>query len=33
MPRPRKLQMTYEPYSVGLVQDLRNNISMIREAV
>jgi NitT/TauT family transport system ATP-binding protein len=28
--RPRKLAMTYEPYSVGLVQELRDHISAAR---
>jgi NitT/TauT family transport system ATP-binding protein len=32
LPRPRKLAMTYEPYSVGLVQELRDHISAAREA-
>lgn len=32
LPRPRKLAMTYEPYSVGLVQDLRDHISAARIA-
>jgi NitT/TauT family transport system ATP-binding protein len=31
LPRPRKLSMTYEPYSVGLVQELRDHISAARE--
>ena len=30
--RPRALSMTYEPYSVGLVQDLRDHISAARVA-
>jgi NitT/TauT family transport system ATP-binding protein len=30
LPRPRALTMTYEPYSVGLVQDLRDHISAAR---
>ena len=29
--RPRKLESTYEPYAVNLVQDLRNHISAARE--
>jgi NitT/TauT family transport system ATP-binding protein len=29
--RPRKLAMTYEPYAVGLVQELRDHISAARE--
>jgi NitT/TauT family transport system ATP-binding protein len=29
--RPRKLAMTYEPYVVGLVQELRDHISAARE--
>jgi NitT/TauT family transport system ATP-binding protein len=33
LPRPRKLSMTYEPYAVKLVQDLRDHISAAREAV
>jgi NitT/TauT family transport system ATP-binding protein len=33
LPRPRKLSMTYEPYSVGLVQELRDHISAARETV
>ena len=32
LPRPRALSMTYEPYAVGLVQELRNHISAAREA-
>ncbi|MCK9908512.1 ABC transporter ATP-binding protein [Microbacteriaceae bacterium K1510] len=32
LPRPRALSMTYEPYSVGLVQELRDHISAAREA-
>jgi NitT/TauT family transport system ATP-binding protein len=32
LPRPRKLSMTYETYSVGLVQNLRDHISAAREA-
>jgi NitT/TauT family transport system ATP-binding protein len=32
LPRPRKLSMTYETYSVGLVQELRDHISAAREA-
>ena len=28
--RPRKLDMTYEPYSVGLVHELREHISAAR---
>ncbi|HTV28471.1 MAG TPA: ABC transporter ATP-binding protein [Xanthobacteraceae bacterium] len=32
LPRPRKLSMTYEPYAVGLIQDLRDHISAVREA-
>jgi NitT/TauT family transport system ATP-binding protein len=31
LPRPRKLSMTYEPYSVSLVQELRDHISAARE--
>jgi NitT/TauT family transport system ATP-binding protein len=31
LPRPRKLSMTYETYSVGLVQELRDHISAARE--
>jgi NitT/TauT family transport system ATP-binding protein len=31
LPRPRRLSMTYEPYSVGLVQELRDHISAARE--
>jgi NitT/TauT family transport system ATP-binding protein len=30
LPRPRMLAMTYEPYLVGLVQDLREHISAAR---
>ncbi|MFL6799144.1 MAG: ABC transporter ATP-binding protein [Xanthobacteraceae bacterium] len=30
LPRPRTLAMTYEPYSVALVQDLREHISSAR---
>ena len=30
--RPRKLEITYEPYAVGLVHELRNHISAAREA-
>ncbi len=33
LPRPRKLSMTYEAYSVGLVQELREHISAAREKV
>jgi NitT/TauT family transport system ATP-binding protein len=32
LPRPRALSMTYEPYAVGLVQDLRDHISAARVA-
>lgn len=32
LPRKRALSMTYEPYAVGLVQDLRDHISAAREA-
>jgi NitT/TauT family transport system ATP-binding protein len=32
LPRPRALAMTYDPYSVGLVQDLREHISAARVA-
>ncbi|HVZ53678.1 MAG TPA: ABC transporter ATP-binding protein [Pseudolabrys sp.] len=32
LPRARKLDMTYEPYAVNLVQELRNHISSAREA-
>ena len=32
LPRPRKLQMSYEPTSVKLVQDLRDHISSARGA-
>ena len=32
LPRPRKLSMTYEPYSVGMVQELRDHISAARVA-
>ena len=32
LPRTRTLSMTYEPYSVALVQDLRDHISAAREA-
>ena len=32
LPRPRALSMTYESYSVGLVQDLRDHISAARVA-
>ena len=32
LPRARTLSMTYEPYSVALVQDLRDHISAAREA-
>jgi len=32
LPRPRALSMTYEPYSVALVQELRDHISAAREA-
>ena len=31
LPRPRKLTMTYEPYAVGLVQELRDHISAARD--
>jgi len=31
--RPRRLEMTYEPYAVNLVQELRNHISAARDAV
>jgi NitT/TauT family transport system ATP-binding protein len=31
LPRPRKLSMTYETYSVGVVQELRDHISAARE--
>src|SRR5665213_31546 len=30
LPRPRNLDMSYEPYSVGLVRDLREHISTAR---
>jgi NitT/TauT family transport system ATP-binding protein len=30
LPRPRRLEMTYEPYSVGLVHELRAHISAAR---
>jgi len=30
LPRPRALAMTYEPYSIGLVQELRDHISAAR---
>ena len=30
LPRPRKLDTTYEPYSVALVQELREHISAAR---
>jgi NitT/TauT family transport system ATP-binding protein len=33
LPRPRALSMTYEPYAVGLVQDLRDHISAARATV
>jgi len=33
LPRPRQLSMTYESYSVGLVQELRDHISAARENV
>jgi NitT/TauT family transport system ATP-binding protein len=33
LPRPRDLSMTYELYSVGLVQELREHISAARETV
>jgi len=32
LPRPRKLSMTYEPYSVAMVQELRDHISAARVA-
>jgi len=32
LPRPRALPMTYEPYAVGLVQQLREHISAARKA-
>jgi NitT/TauT family transport system ATP-binding protein len=32
LPRPRTLAMTYEPYAVGLVQELRDHISAARVA-
>jgi NitT/TauT family transport system ATP-binding protein len=32
LPRTRTLSMTYEPYSVALVQNLRDHISAAREA-
>ena len=32
LPRPRTLSMTYEPYAVGLVQELRDHISSARVA-
>jgi NitT/TauT family transport system ATP-binding protein len=32
LPRPRKLSMTYEPYAVGMVQELRDHINDAREA-
>jgi NitT/TauT family transport system ATP-binding protein len=32
LPRPRALPMTYEPYAVGLVQELREHISAARKA-
>jgi len=31
LPRPRQLSMTYEPYAVGLVHELRDHISAARE--
>ena len=33
LPRPRTLPMTYEPYAVGLVQELRDHISAARATV
>jgi NitT/TauT family transport system ATP-binding protein len=33
LPRSRELSMTYEPYAVGLVQDLRDHISAARATV
>jgi NitT/TauT family transport system ATP-binding protein len=33
LPRPRALTMTYEPYAVGLVQELRDHISAARATV
>ena len=32
LPRPRALSMTYDPYTVGLVQELRDHISAARVA-
>jgi len=32
LPRPRTLAMSYEPYAVGLVQELREHISAARVA-
>ena len=32
LPRSRSLAMTYEPYSIALVQELRDHISAAREA-
>jgi NitT/TauT family transport system ATP-binding protein len=32
LPRPRKLEMTYDPYAVGLIHELRNHISAARDA-
>ncbi|HEX4410196.1 MAG TPA: ABC transporter ATP-binding protein [Xanthobacteraceae bacterium] len=32
LPRPRAMTVTYEPYAVKLVQDLRDHISAAREA-
>ena len=30
LPRPRRLEMTYDPYSVALVHELREHISSAR---
>jgi NitT/TauT family transport system ATP-binding protein len=32
LPRPRTLSMTYAPYAVGVVQELRDHISAARVA-
>jgi NitT/TauT family transport system ATP-binding protein len=32
LPRPRTLEMTYDPYSVALVQELREHISLARSS-
>jgi NitT/TauT family transport system ATP-binding protein len=32
LPRPRTLAMTYEPYAIGVVQELREHISAARKS-